>query len=120
MKNRSIFIIKIIKLLSGFFNYKYELNSAELENQFFPTKFRNNFFGCPLKVGYKLWPPFVIDVQEKLHYSGFEIDFLLIVCKLLNCSLEWTEYYRGLYDFFTPLSVIVFSCINIVYTLKMI
>lgn len=86
---------------------KSTLDKRNRSDRYFPSKWRNNFYGCTLNIGYKMWPPLVINVGDKLNYAGLEIDFLLIVCDLLNCTFNWIEYFgvENRFDMWTPLMV---------------
>lgn len=61
---------------------------------FFPSKMPLKLHGCPLKIGYKLWPPFVINVNAAERYAGYEFDFLLIVRNYLNCTYRYRQFPR--------------------------
>lgn len=83
--------------------YQVVLNDSMLQNHFrsyyhsypfFPPKLPLNLHGCMLKIGYKVWPPFVISVKAEQRYSGYEFDFLLIVRDILNCTYRLKEFPR--------------------------
>jgi len=70
-------------------------NSAKFVRNvpFFPQKFPQNLYGCPIVASTFPWPPFIIQSQaegDKAFYTdGLEIKLLLTIARSLNSTLEY-------------------------------